>query len=202
MEAEINDAEIVGLLASPLSTQEREASADEPRICHSESADESRICHSDRENSGQRSSSVRSGIGKPMPVLSHWGMGKSIAVFSHERKSGSEEGEFAKHQEEVRKFLEKQNSIRELFLKNERITYSHKNDTNACGRKGGLTDLNHRNNIGVSNFLRIPQEMEELKKAQNWKWRNFLEKIQRKSERCNITYSPNSGIARRSILHD
>ena len=101
--------------------------------------------------------------------------------------------EFAKHQE-VRKFLElqsgravqgeqeaflsflKQNSIREFFLKNKRITYSHKNDTNACGRKGGLTNLNHRNNIWVSNFSRIPQEMEELKKAQNWKWRNFLEK--------------------------
>ena len=71
----------------------------------------------------------------------------------------------------------KQNSRREFFLKNKRITYSHEKDTNACGRKGGLTKLNHWNNIWVSNFLRIPQEMEELKKAQNWKWQNNYEKV-------------------------
>ena len=60
----------------------------------------------------------------------------------------------------------KQNSVREFFVENARITYSHKKDMNECGRKGGLIKLNLRNNIWVSNFSSIPQEMEELKKAQ------------------------------------
>ena len=59
MESEINDAEIIGLLSSPLNTQEREASADEPRIRNAESADEPWICHSDRQNSGQKSENLR-----------------------------------------------------------------------------------------------------------------------------------------------
>ena len=83
VESEINDAQIIGMLASPLFIHEREASADQPRIYHSR-----------RENSGQSSSSFRSNIGNPMTWFSHWSTGKPVALFlqERERESSSEVG--------------------------------------------------------------------------------------------------------------
>ena len=79
VEPEINDAQIIGMLASPLFSKEREASADPPGNYHS-----------GKENSGQSPSSFRSNSGNPMEWFSHRSTGKSVAMFSQERDSSSE----------------------------------------------------------------------------------------------------------------
>ena len=135
VELEINQAQIMGMLASPLHAQEREASADP-----------SRIYHCDRENSVQGSSLSRSSTGKP------------VAVFSHNWKSSrwsfsDKEGEDAENQEvrntwrymQIEHFKDngklclsslKQNFIRKFFLKNREVKYSQRQDSNYFCQKG------------------------------------------------------------------
>ena len=67
LESDLEDDQIQNMLASPLYLQEREASADR-----------SRVCHSFRENSVSSSSHFREIAGK------------LAAVFSHKRKSSQE----------------------------------------------------------------------------------------------------------------
>ena len=58
--SEVDETQIMGLLVSPLYTQKREASADPPRIFHS-----------NKENSVSSPSHIRASTGKPATVYSH-----------------------------------------------------------------------------------------------------------------------------------
>ena len=89
IDSEVDDAQIVGMLASLLYIQEREREA---------SADLFRVYHSNRENSASSSSFFRSSAGKLAPK------------FSHKRKSSTElhsdtRGIFGEHQQ-VQELLE------------------------------------------------------------------------------------------------
>ena len=207
MESEINDTEIVSLLASPLNTQEREASADEPRICNSESAVEPRICHPDRENSGRRSSSVRSGIGKPMPVLSHG----NEEIHSHVFKGESQ----ALKKENLRNIKKSENSWSykqiEQFKENRKLFPSF--------HARILLEEQQNHILAQKRYERVWQERraDKAESSKQHSGKQFLThpkgngrieesaaefalKSLRKSQNA-VTYSPHSGIARRSKCH-
>ena len=69
LEADLDDEQVKAMLASPLYQQERESSADQPLVYHS-----------DRQNSVSSSSRFRASAGRP------------AALFSHKRKSSQESG--------------------------------------------------------------------------------------------------------------
>ena len=117
IDSEVADAQIVGMLASPLYTQEREASADP-----------SRAYHSNRENSVSNSSFFDKSAGKPAPEFSH--KRKSITelhsdtggVFGERQQvKSSWNYEQIKPLEENRKLYPhslKRNFVREFVLEN------------------------------------------------------------------------------------
>ena len=76
---EINDAQIMGILASLLFSQETEASADQPEMYHSgtEVLDDAHHCFDQT-------------FGNPIAWFSHWSTGTLVAWFSQERESSNE----------------------------------------------------------------------------------------------------------------
>ena len=106
------DDQVRKMLASPLYLQEREASADRPRVYHSF-----------RENSVSSSSHFRESVGKP------------AAMFSHKREWSQETLSEKAFPQDIKRFKEEvklssgcliRKKLRDLFLKNKEIIFSQK----------------------------------------------------------------------------